>query len=177
MLSGLPDAAAHLLYYFGNLGGQYTIRLQAMIDDVPSAKRVFAREVEMAKGFTETLDNGIHRITSGSVSPGYNLKTENWNWYYAVGGYSAWGKGTAEVYGDCYTLEMEYKVFDRYNWDAGKFVKILGQEVTDEFMGTFHKQGLAQEFDMNGSVKKTIKWRKGEAPTITDGWKSGQGDR
>jgi hypothetical protein len=44
-------------------------------------------------------------------------------------------------------------------------------------MGTFQKQGLAQEFDMNGSVKKTIKWRKGEAPTITDGWKSGQGDR
>lgn len=47
-------------------------------------------------------------------------------------------------------------VFDRYNWDAGKSVKILGVEVTDEFMGTFQKQGLAQEFDMNGSVKKTI---------------------
>jgi len=39
-------------------------------------------------------------------------------------------------------------------------------------MGEFHLVGLAKEFDMRDSVKKTIKWKKGQTPTITDGWQT-----
>ncbi len=91
---------------------------------------------------------------------------------YKEGGYSAWGKGNATVCKDEYTLEFEYKFYDRYNWDTGKSVKILGYKVTDQFMGEFHRQGLAQEFNMRGSVKKTIMWKKGQAAKISDGWVS-----
>ena len=55
---------------------------------------------------------------------------------------------------DEYTLEFEYKFYDRYNWDGGKQVTILGHVVTDEFMGEFHRHGLARVFDLRGSVKK-----------------------
>lgn len=44
-------------------------------------------------------------------------------------------------------------------------------------MGEFHRQGIACEFNMYGSVKKTVKWKKGEAPQITEGWKSEQSGR
>jgi RHS repeat-associated protein len=172
---GMPDAVNHVQHYFGNSGRDYTIRLQKMIDDVPSAKRVFNTELGLAQAFVESLQDGKHQITSGSTSGGYNGKSESKNWYYAVGGYSAWGKGNATVCKDEYTLEFQYKFYDRYNWDTGKSVTILGQTVTDAFMGEFHRQGLAREFDMRGAVKKTIKWKKGQAPKITDGWESEQG--
>jgi len=172
---GMPDAVNHIQHYFGNSGSDYTIRLQKMIDDVPSAKNVYNGELALAQAFVESLPDGKHSITSGSASGGYNRKDESWNWFYAVGGYSAWGKGNATACKDEYTLEFQYKFYDRYNWDGGKQVTILGQVVTDQFMGEFHRQGLAREFDMFGAVKKTVKWKKGQAPKVTEGWESEQG--
>jgi uncharacterized protein RhaS with RHS repeats len=170
--AALPDASAHLNHYLGNSGSDYTIRLQKMIDDVPSAKNVYNGEMAQAQAFVESLANGKHSITSGSPSGGYDRKDENWNWFYAVGGYNAWGKGNATVCNDQYTLEYEYKFYDRYNWDAGKSTRIMGVVITDQFMGEFQQEGLAKEFDMRGSVKKTLKWKKGQVPTISDGWNS-----
>ena len=69
-------------------------------------------------------------------------------------------------------MRFEFKFFDRYNWDKGKSVtiNISGKplQVTDLFMGEFHRMGLAKEFNMTGSVQKIVKWRRGHAPQITD---------
>jgi hypothetical protein len=58
-------------------------------------------------------------ITTDTVAAGYNRKIQNWNWFYAVGGYSAWIKGVAKVEQDKsgkrkYRFDYEYKVVDRY---------------------------------------------------------------
>ena len=55
-------------------------------------------------------------------------------------------------------LEMEYKFYDRYNWDGGKSVTIGGVEITDEAMGEFHLQGMAREYDEIGSFKRVFDW-------------------
>ncbi|MCI5146762.1 MAG: hypothetical protein D3923_14860 [Candidatus Electrothrix sp. AR3] len=144
-----------------------------MINDVGSVGKHLKNEINMAKIFIESLPKGTHRITSGAASGGYARKSDSWNWYFAVGGYSAWGKGNAEV---CpgggaaydYKVAYEFKFYDRYNWDGGKKVDIFGITITDEFMGKFHRQGLAKEFDMHGSVKKLIKWKKGGSITIEE---------
>lgn len=60
-------------------------------------------------------------------------------------------------------LDFEYKFFDRYNWDKGKSVTIFTITVTDEFMGEFHRQGLAQEFDCVGSMRRHFAWRPGQS--------------
>jgi hypothetical protein len=112
------------------------------------------------------LAPGTHGITSLHAENGYNRKSENANWFYAIGGYSTWGKGTAvveEVNGRrSYRLEYEYKFFDRYNWDGGKKVTIANITITDHFMGEFHRQGLAREFDCYGSSRRQFAWRQGE---------------
>jgi hypothetical protein len=56
------------------------------------------------------------------------------------------------------SFDYEYKVGDRYNWDMGKQVEIFGITITDKFMGEFHRQGMAKEFNMNGSIITSIEW-------------------
>jgi len=61
-----------------------------------------------------------------------------------------------------YRLDFEYMLYDRYNWDGGKQVKIGDIVVTDHFMGEFHRQGIAREFDCVGSLQRVFRWRQGE---------------
>ena len=157
------DAVKHMYHYFDSSGIKYAIDLQDMIDDVPDAKDRYEREVAKAKQFVQTLPVGTHNITTDTAVEDYNRKVQNWNWFYAVGGYSAWIRGVAKVEQDKsgkrkYRLDYEYKVADRYNWDMGKQVDIFGVTITDKFMGEFHRQGLAKEFNMEGSIKAAIEW-------------------
>jgi hypothetical protein len=162
------DATKHMYHYLGNTGRAYTIDLQDMIDDVELARDAYELELRQAKQFVETLPPGTHQITSRAATGGYNYKSDSWNWFFAIGGYSVWGKGVAQVstpvgpYTNC-RLDFELKFFDRYNWDGGKSVTIAGVTITDEAMGEFHRQGLAKEFDCVGSLKKTVTWQHTKA--------------
>ena len=176
----LPDAWAHLWHYLGNSGKTYTIRFQKMIDDLKSLQAIRAGEIADARKFVMNLSDGTYNITSGRATNGYARFSESSNWFYAVGGYSVWGKGQVTVSNKqtCFEIKYEFKFEDRYNWDAGKSVNILGVTITDDFMGKFQRQGLAREFNMIGSVKQTIKWKKGDkAPVITEGWETPKGGR
>jgi peptidoglycan hydrolase-like protein with peptidoglycan-binding domain len=162
-----PDAVKHMYHYLQAKGTSLTIRLENMIKEVPSAKKRFENEVNQAKKFVESLPIGSHSITSKKPDSAYNAKIENKNWYFAVGGYSTWGKGTAVVTKAAggtleYTLNFEYHFYDRYNWDKGKSVTISGIKITDEFMGEFHRQGLAKEYDEVGVIKRQFRWKQGQ---------------
>jgi len=101
-----------------------------------------------------------YRSCAFSRRPGYNTKEENWNWFYAIGGYSSWGKGEAVVSdgpsGRQYTLDFEYKFYDRYNWDKGKHVTIFRITITDEFMGEFHRPWLGAGVRLSRVHKETV---------------------
>lgn len=166
------DAAKHMLHFFGNTGSNYTIDLEGMIAETKTPQKRFESEVGQAKTFVEMLPPGVHNITSRKANGAYVLPSESKNWFYAIGGFSTWGKGRATVTdtpaGRQYVLEFEYKFFDRYNWDGGKKVDIdvpgWGPvEVTDEFLQNFHRQGLAREFNSVGSIRRTFRWKKGDS--------------
>jgi peptidoglycan hydrolase-like protein with peptidoglycan-binding domain len=165
ILIGL-DAAVHMSNYLGNTGRTLTIRLENMVNDVPSARRRYEREVAQMQRFVETLPAGTHPITSKGVENGYNTQAESRNWFFAIGGYSTWGKGVATVVkaasGLTYEVDFTYKFYDRYNWDAGKSVTFAGITVTDKFMGEFHRQGIAKEYDCVGSFNRHFSWKKGD---------------
>ena len=160
------DAATNMKHYMDASGTTLNIDLEGMVAAGPTATAHFKNEVRQAQKFVETLAVGRHVITSISAESAYNYKNEGTNWYFAVGGYSTWGKGTATVrngpFGTEYELNFEYRFYDRYNWDKGKKVEIAGIKVTDNFMGDFHRQGLAREYDMKGSMSRTFSWKKGD---------------
>ena len=157
------DAVKHMAHYLNNSGNPLTIDLEGMVAEVPSAKLRFETEVERIKLYVQQLPPGTFDVTSTHAVNGYNGKGESTNWFFAVGGYSVWTKGRATITGsgpkhDC-KLELEYKFYDRYNWDGGKKVTIAGIEITDEAMGEFHRQGLAQEYDEIGAFRRVLTWK------------------
>lgn len=157
-----PNATRHMRRYFDNNGRDYTIDLENMVKVVPSAKRNMVGEFRLAQAFVQTLPIGTHHFTARATRGGYNLKSENADWFFAVGGYTRWGKGVATItpcnIGRHYEVEFEYKFYDRYNWDGGKSVTIGGVTITDEFMAEFHREGLAREFDCYGSIDRHFAW-------------------
>jgi hypothetical protein len=168
------DATKNMEHYFGNSGDDLTLNIESMIRDVKGERDVYLAELLMARQFCQTLPVGTHQITSASTSGGYAKKSESWNWFFATGGYSSWGKGrvvVTKVANDFnYELDFEYHFFDRYNWDGGKSVTIFGVTITDAFMGRFHREGLAKEYDMYGTMARNVKWSKARfnTPVIAD---------
>jgi hypothetical protein len=166
-----PNATRHMWHYLHNTGRPYTIDLEGMIRSVPTAKRAMVAEFRQAQRFVTGLPAGKHNFMSIAGENSYNYKSESADWFFAIGGYTYWGKGVASITGSglnkSYEVDFEYHVYDRYNWDGGKSVTIGGVEVTDEFMGEFHRQGLAREFDCFGKVVRRFVW-KGAVPPADD---------
>ncbi|MGH9904984.1 MAG: hypothetical protein ACRD8U_05285, partial [Pyrinomonadaceae bacterium] len=85
------------------------------------------------------------------------------NWYYAVRDYLAVGSASVKVFENCeYEMKFTFNFFDRYNWDRGKLVEVLGEPVFDDELGRLHRVGFAQEYEMRGSDTVTIIWKQGE---------------
>jgi hypothetical protein len=165
------DAVKHLRHYFERSGKDYVIDLERMVREVGSAGRLLQQALDQAMEFAATLEPGHYSITSGKARSGNNETGESQNWHYAVGGYAAWGKGQAVVRATddhtCdYTLFFEYKFLDYYNWDKGKEVNLKGVPISDSFMAEFHRQGLAREFKMVGSLKRVVTGKRPAAATM-----------
>jgi peptidoglycan hydrolase-like protein with peptidoglycan-binding domain len=157
------DAVKHMSHYLGNSGTPLTIDLEGMIAEVPSAKLLFDLQITKIKSYVEQLPPGTWDVTSTHAVNGYNTAAESKNWYFAVGGYSVWAKGKATILGAApghvCTLALEYRFYDRYNWDKGKSVTIAGIKVSDDAMGEFHREGMAKEYDEVGVVRRTLNWK------------------
>ena len=140
-----------------------------MIRNVPSAQSLFTDVWHLAAAFVGDLPVGRYDFTMRRRQEGYNGKAENLNWYLAIGGYSSWGKGKVHVeqFGGQrrYDFDFEYRFFDRYNWDKDKSVDLGPVTIDDEFMGEFHKQGLAKEFNCWGSLKRRFVWTGSRRPS------------
>lgn len=156
------NATRHMAHYLGNSGLDLKIDLENMVRTVPSARIAMILEFRQAQRFLQSLPAGRYDFTSKKEQGGYNEQGESRDWFFAIGGYALWGKGRARIEGAGptrrYDVDFIYKVADRYNWDGGKQVEIGGITITDEFMGEFHRQGLAKEFNCHGSLRRRFQW-------------------
>jgi len=164
-----PDAAAHMRHYLGNTGNDHEIDMESFLK-VPSAKRLYESELTRVRQFAETLPIGVRKINANKVNEGgkdgaYIKKTEDSNWFYAIGGYSSWGRGVVTITDagggkKAYSLEFEYKVDDLYNWNKGQKVDIGPITVKDEILGQMHLAGVAKEYRNVGTYTQRIEWVK-----------------
>ena len=156
------NATKHLLHYFDNTGLPYTIDLEGMVKDVPSAKDAMVGEFHRAQHFLAKLPPGTYDFTSRAAHGATSFESESADWFFATGSYTFWGKGTARITmaggQRHYDVAFEYRFYDRYNWDRGKAVSIGGMTITDKFMGEYHREGLAKEYDCFGGLKRSLSW-------------------
>jgi hypothetical protein len=71
--------------------------------------------------------------------------------------YSTLAKGVPDgLFGD-----ETFAVLKAFQEKHKTVLKVDGVAVTDEFIGEFHRQGLAQEFDCVGSFRRSFSWKAG----------------
>ena len=145
-----------------------------MLDDMELARGIYQAEAFAAAVFAESLrlqPGACADIASSKITKGTIYNVQNPDWYLAIGDYKAWGQGSVRLDTDgFYTMDYTFKIADRYNWDKGKSTRIAGYRITDAFMSEFHGRGLAKEFDVLGSVQRTLRWKKGELMLNSTTW-------
>jgi hypothetical protein len=76
------------------------------------------------------------------------------DWYLALNEVDTAATGLVTVQpGDNPVIEVSFRshLYDRYNWDKGKFVGFGPVTITDERLARLHRAGLAKEYDVVGS--------------------------
>jgi hypothetical protein len=105
-----------------------------------------------------------------------------------MGGYQSWGMARVKKTGSTFCMKLTYKVWDYYNWDAGKQapfplpaelvdvarklfggngpVRVEGTNlwVEDNVLDDFRRMGLAKTFYLKGEIIREYIWQQGEVP-------------
>jgi hypothetical protein len=135
IVAGLPvaygaigdDATKHLIHHFATRAPPMASTSKAWCGK--SLRRKTSMKTKWPKPkICRIASRGSPRYPLAPHAERYNLPEESKNWYYAIGGYSVWGGGTAVVSEAGaqrqFELDFEYSFFDRYNWDKGKSVRL-----------------------------------------------------
>lgn len=169
-----PFARNNLLHYLENTGTDVYVNLDDMMRKSEQLRDNYIKELRAAKLFCQTLPPGQHYFTSSHVSKDDFISSDP-DLFYAVGGYQYWGKGYVSITESkdenslrnsdklcSYELKFQFMFFDRYNWNikvADSGVR-LGSiiPVSDSFMGQFHQECLAREYNIFGTIEAEDKW-------------------
>ncbi|MFJ9806832.1 hypothetical protein ACIRTB_01140 [Streptomyces sp. NPDC101158] len=163
---GMTDASRHMAHYLGNSGSPMNLPVDKMMTDVPGFKSYVDDIVRVnqddwrKQALEEFRKNGGKPVAfpvEAKAPEGFYFTQEtNQNWFYAVGGANSNVTGVVTAVPDAngnpkIGIDYQANVWDRYNWDEGKGVKVGPMEIPDGQMAKLHRVGLAQEFDMAGS--------------------------
>jgi len=157
---GFEQAAHNMRHYLDNTGTTYANQPEDIMDDIPSfqtAVHDLAKHEASAAFASASIGAGTKTTFSSGWNGFYATEKLSRDWYFALGGfsYAVAGTVTTRKAGGVWVGDLAYKVyiFDRYNWDGGKSVQILGVTVTDKAMGRLHVVGLAREYIVRGTSK------------------------
>jgi WXG100 family type VII secretion target len=174
--AGMDDAARHMRHFLNNSGEDLSVSPEDILNDLPAFKEI--SQTAFQSDIVESVNNRIANdykgesmrfsITSdwrnyGIGQPSYTNQLSNeGNWFYALGTFSyCYGADvivTPDINGEPQVrIEYQMHVFDRYNWDAGKGVDIVGipVPVPDTALGHLHQVGIAQEYEVWGSSESS----------------------
>lgn len=56
-------------------------------------------------------------------------------------------------------MSFDLKIYDKYNWNSGQSFDSFGKDISDDFMGKFHKQGVAREYEVFGNLPLKFTWK------------------
>jgi hypothetical protein len=163
-LGGLVTAAAHMRHFLGNSGGKLEVdlyefgtRSPLLLGNVAVAQEAAAEHAAARLSQSEDLDYQEFRAPTMEFEANESefARSENEDLYFAVAGneQKVWSTCTFEpdlLGGGLVLVETCLRLWDEYNWDAGKTTQIAGVTVSDATLGRLHSVGLAQEFPIRG---------------------------
>jgi hypothetical protein len=158
-----PQAIAHMRHYLGNTGQDLKVDMGALMAKSHKLRALHDAELLAARRFAETLQPGLHAITSSKTSGGYFRLSDEPHLFYAIGGYVYWGQGRVNVTTEAslrrYRLDFEFHFFDRYNWDKGKTTPLTDTfKIKDDLLQELHKRCYAREYDVRGVSRQQVAW-------------------
>ncbi|KAF1836521.1 hypothetical protein BDW02DRAFT_493396 [Decorospora gaudefroyi] len=150
---GLTNAEHNMRHYLGNSGDEVTIYPENMMAGLPdfrtAAQALVQNEATAAYKSISTTTGSM--AFSSKWSTYYATQDQSWDWYFAIGGFSYSVTGVVTKTSGGGSLQYQMHVFDRYNWDGGKFVDIGPFHFEDTELGNLHLKGLAREYIVMGS--------------------------
>ncbi|MGX4691168.1 hypothetical protein [Streptomyces sp. JNUCC 63] len=162
---GMTDASRHMAHYLGNSGSPMNLPVDKMMTDVPAFKSYVDDIVRLNQDdwrkqaleeFRKSGGKPVAFPVEAKQPQGFYFSQQNPNWFYAVGGTNTNVTGVVTAVPDAkgnpkISIDYQANVWDRYNWDENKGVKIGPLDIPDGQMAKLHRVGFAQEFDMSGS--------------------------
>ncbi|MCH8622835.1 hypothetical protein [Undibacterium sp. TS12] len=161
-----PEAARHMAHYFNNTGDDYQVNLKRIVETTDAGRDLYESQRNSAIDFAMKHAVDGEPVTFTSKRLEQRSFGEDTNWYYASGNFSGWSRATVTKNGDDFSMDFDLHFFDRYNWDKDKKLHLEGFSVKDNTMGTYHRQGLAREFNLVGQLPLTIKWKAGDESNL-----------
>jgi RHS repeat-associated protein len=175
----LPDASKHLLHYLSKSGTRIDTDLTRLIRDIYSAKVQFISDVDNAMAEAERiLDEHSYSEPVNIVQEGYSenrlRKEDSANWYFALGSYHTWGKGTNVRKGKgrkncCYYMNWSYNLRDNYEFENKLSLAGL---VWDYEMWLLNTYGWARHFRIRAVKGLSLTWIRGyrfyHSPSVGD---------
>ncbi|MFD4831593.1 hypothetical protein ACFWPV_17325 [Streptomyces uncialis] len=169
-IKGDNDASRHMAHYLGNSGTDMELPVDKMMSEVPGFQTHVETSIGNREGkwreqaLAEFRRNGGQPVSFSVETRTEDFmfsKSENLNWFFAVGSTRANVTGVVTVVPDAngdprVGLDYQVNAWDRYNWDEDKAVTIdvpglSGLSIPDGEMARLHTTGVAREFDMAGS--------------------------
>ncbi|KAF2279478.1 uncharacterized protein EI97DRAFT_349469, partial [Westerdykella ornata] len=151
---GMVNAERNMRHYLGNTGDDLHVHPGPMMQDLPqfreSAQALAQNEATKAyEAIAE--ESGGERAFSSAWETYYATQEQSNDWYFAIGGFSFSVTGVVTKKPGGGSLKYQVHIFDRYNWDEGKFVHIGPIRIDDSELAELHLKGLAREYVVRGS--------------------------
>jgi len=166
--AGLPNAAANLRHYLFNSGSARVIDIHTIFGSLPVFKQQIEgemRDLALQKLKSAMASKGPVPFNSGRRSHYFDSDVSR-DWYCAVGGcnYTLTGNVKYEQGRSRAVVVADITLNDLYNWDGGKSINLVaGLKITDEFMGSLHKAGIAREFAFTAKGQHSFAFQHNQA--------------
>lgn len=158
-IMGWHHSANLMDHYLDGGGSLESVDVKSLLSESERARTKYLdqRDSQLAEAYKLYQSNGSPKNMSVVLqSKWFDFSVDKkTDWYFAIGSgsmsisslYNFQDKG-----GFTYvTMQSRVDVFDRYNWDWGKSVKIWKFKITDAELGRLERVGLAKSFEVRGS--------------------------
>lgn len=143
--------------WLSNTGAEQTVDLSRILAVSALSRSDCQRQLRCAARFAEDrLKAGERRTIKGCYVGSGILVNEHTDFFWAVGGYSAWGRALVTT-NDCRTFRMQFTYTLEDIFTLTKFGRPFG---------SWHLKGLAKDFWVTSILSKSYTWVRGQSGSL-----------